>query len=295
VSFPTAAHGGDGARLARRLGVPVANVLDLSLSVNPVAPDITELAARHLDALTRYPDPAEATAAMAGALGVAAERVVLTNGGAEAIALLAAELDGGRVDEPDFSLYPRTGTGPRWRSNPHNPTGILAGPEVRADVWDEAFYPLATGTWTGGEGVVVGSLTKVFAAPGLRVGYVLAPDDELAARIRERQPEWSLNGLAATLVPELLVRADLVGWRDEIARLRANLAEVLRAHGYEPLPSDASWVLVPSATHLRDALACEGVLVRDCTSFGWPDRVRIAVPDAGGLSRLEQALFAARA
>ena len=69
------------------------------------------------------------------------DRLLLTNGGAEAIALVGAEL-GGRVEEPDFALYPRGG-GPLWRSNPHNPTGRLArGP---ADVWDEAFYPLATG------------------------------------------------------------------------------------------------------------------------------------------------------
>ena len=58
-------------------------------------------------------------------------RLLLTNGGAEAIALVAAELGPGWVDEPDFSLYRRhlpaiDPDGPRWRSNPHNPTGRLA-------------------------------------------------------------------------------------------------------------------------------------------------------------------------
>jgi hypothetical protein len=33
--------------------------------------------------------------------------------------------------------------------------------------------------------------------------------------------------------------------------------------------------------------------VRDCTSFGLPDHVRIAVPDAEGLERLDRALAAA--
>jgi histidinol-phosphate aminotransferase/threonine-phosphate decarboxylase len=32
------------------------------------------------------------------------------------------------------------------------------------------------------------------------------------------------------------------------------------------------------------------VVVRDCTSFGLVDSVRIAVPDAAGLARLEAAL-----
>ena len=145
--IPPGPHGGDGARLAAALGVDPAAVLDLSASLNPLAPDPGEVVGKHLDALRRYPDPSRATAALAEAMGVDPDRLLLTNGGAEAIALVAAEL-GGRVDEPDFALYPRTG-GPLWRSNPHNPSGRLA--QGHADVWDEAFYPLATGRWTSGD------------------------------------------------------------------------------------------------------------------------------------------------
>ena len=141
---------------------------------------------------------------------------MLTNGGAEAIALVAAEI-GGRVDEPEFGLHPRRG-GPRWRSNPHSPSGLLARPDERADVWDEAFFPLATGRWTRGDGaVVVGSLTKLLACPGLRLGYVLA-DPALVARCRARQPAWSVGGLAAAALPELLEAADLPGWCAGLAR-----------------------------------------------------------------------------
>ncbi len=292
---PPGPHGGDGARLAAALGVDPAAVLDLSASLNPLAPDVGEVVAKHVDAAGRYPDPIAATAAVAAALAVGRDQVLLTNGGAEAIALVAAEL-GGSVDEPDFSLYPRGG-GPRWRSDPHNPSGRLAGPDegVGVSVWDEAFYPLATGRWTSGRAtavVVVGSLTKVFACPGLRVGYVLAADPELIARVRARQPEWSVNGVAAAAVPDLLDRADLPAWASGIAALRAELVTVLRAAGLDPEPSDANYVLV-RAPGLRAALAPSGVLVRDCAGFGLPDHVRIAVPDADGLSRLQTALSTA--
>ena len=206
------AHGGDGARIAEALGIPVNDVLDLSLSLNPVAPDVRPLVASHLDALRRYPDPERACAALAGAMGVDQDRLVLTNGGAEAIALVAAEV-GGQVEEPEFSLHPRTG-GPRWRSNPHNPTGRLAPPTEAAGVWDEAFWPLATGTWTRGDADagawVVGSLTKLLACPGLRVGYVLTPSAHAARVVRDRQPTWSVNGLVA----------EAPGLRERLARHR---------------------------------------------------------------------------
>jgi threonine-phosphate decarboxylase len=290
IAPPPGEHGGDGARLAAALGVDAEDVLDLSASLNPCAPDARAVAARHLSSLRRYPDARDATAELAAAIGVGADRVVLTNGGAEAIALVAAELGSGHVEPPEFSLYERhlaPGEG-RWRSNPRNPTGELAAADETATVWDEAFYPLATGAWTRGDGIVVGSLTKLFACPGLRVGYVLAPTPSLAAAVRRRQPAWSVGSLACAVVPELLAAADLARWSKEIAALRGELVEVL--DGLDVRAADAPWVLVRGAGDLRERLARRGVLVRDCSTFGLPGTVRIAVPDEAGLGRLRSAL-----
>ncbi len=284
-------HGGDGARIARALGVEVSAVLDLSQSLNPVAPDPMPVLARHLDAIGRYPDPSAATAALAAAMGVDVERLLLTNGGAEAISLVAGEL-GGSVVEPEFALHPR-GTGPRWRSNPHNPTGRLARAEERAAVWDEAFYPMATGAWTrGDDAVVVGSLTKLLACPGLRVGYVLA-NPEFVERCRRAQPTWALNGLAGESLEDLLAPIDLAGVAAGIAALRAQLVDLLARFGLVAAPSEANWVLV-ERPGLREALLESLVVTRDCANFSMPGVVRIAVPDAAGLARLEVALEAAR-
>jgi histidinol-phosphate/aromatic aminotransferase/cobyric acid decarboxylase-like protein len=298
VDFAPAAHGGDGARLAGALGLAPDAVLDLSASLNPVAPDPAPVVARHLRALGRYPDPTAATMALAGAMGVDPDRLLLTNGGAEAIALLAAELGEGWVDDPDFALYRRhlpsvrRGAG-RWRSNPHSPSGMLAAPAEVAAVWDEAFWPLATGSWTRGDAdrgaVVLGSLTKLLACPGLRVGYVLAPTPDLTTRLARRQPHWSLNGLAAAALPDLLQPVDLPAWAGATTALRGRLAATLRAAGYEPAPSDANWLLV-AAPGLRDRLARRAIAVRDCANFGWPGTVRIAVPDDEGRERLRAAL-----
>jgi adenosylcobyric acid synthase len=297
---PAGPHGDDAQRVAAALGIAPGYVLDLAASLNPVAPDVRLLVAQALDSLGRYPDAAPATRALAEALGAEPDQVLLTNGGAEAIALVGAELGRGRIDEPDFSLYRRHLTevapdAPRWRSNPHNPTGRLATASERSAVWDEAFYPLATGTWTRGDAagsgsIIVGSLTKLFACPGLRMGYVLSADADLIARLGARQAQWSVGSLAAGVLPRLLGAADLGGWSKQVGELRADLTGLLASAGLTAETSDANFVLVRSAPLLRDRLAHEGVVVRDCTSFGLPGAVRIAVPSAGGLERLAGAL-----
>jgi histidinol-phosphate/aromatic aminotransferase/cobyric acid decarboxylase-like protein len=296
---PPREHGGDAATVAAALGLPPDALLDLSVSANPAAPDVVAIATRHVDALRRYPDVPAAERLLAEAVGVDPDRCVLTAGGSAAIALVAAERPRGSVVEPEFSLYRRHlaevhAGAPRWMSDPNNPTGRLARPDERAAVRDEAFYPLATGRWTRGDGdaVVVGSLTKLFACPGLRLGYAVTPDPDEAERLRRRRPEWGVDGLAAAALPDLLERADLAAWADQIAKLRAELVDLLTRQGFAVEPSDAPWVLARHAAGLRSRLAPLGVLVRDCTSFGLPDAARIAVPDAAGLDRLAPALTA---
>ena len=285
---PAGPHGGDGPRIARALGIDPQSILDLSQSPNPFAPDLEAVLAHHLDSLRRYPDPTHTAERLAEAIGVESQRLMLTNGGSEAIWLVAREI-GGRVwAEPEFGLHPRNPDGPVWRSDPHNPSGRLADPDEAADVWDEAFYPLATGQWTAARaGIVVGSLTKVFACPGLRLGYIIADDVE---RFVRHQPQWSVNSLAAAALPQMLDLSDLAAWSVAIATARKELAEVLRRFGFTVELAEAPWVLV-HAPGLRKRLAPHGVVVRDCSSFGMPEYVRIGVPDSDGLARLESAML----
>src|SRR3546814_7222336 len=101
----------------------------------------SDLPAAHLDAVGRYPDVTDATRALAEATGVDQDRLVLTNGGSEAITLVAGALGGSVAAEPEFSLHPRSadGSGPIWRSNPHSPTGALA---ARQDGHTDDLQPL---------------------------------------------------------------------------------------------------------------------------------------------------------
>lgn len=290
---PPGEHGGDAGAVAGSLGIERSDLIDLSMSMNPFAPDVEAVLSTRLRSIADYPDASPATVAVAEAIGVDHQRLVLTNGGAEAIALVAALQPTGRVVEPEFSLYRRhladvDDASPRWRSNPSNPLGKLTGPADDTDsggpaVWDEAFYPLATGEWTDRrlhDRAVwrIGSLTKLWSCPGLRIGYAIAPDDRGAHALRRRQPQWSVNGLALAAIPALLDATDLVEWSSSVRTLRLQFAAALRGLGFSVIDTDTNWVLVDDHPSLRGEMVSQGVLVRDCSSFGLAQVSRVALP-----------------
>ena len=202
-----------------------------------------------------------------------------------------------------------------WITNPHNPTGQLwhrdsLEPLLHSHglvVVDEAFLPLVP----GGEAhslvslvpkfenlVVIRSLTKLFAMAGLRLGYALATPARLL-RWRHWRDPWPVNGLAAQA--GLAVVADQA-WQQRVWRWLAREGPWLAQHLHRHCPSlhvhpgAANYRLLSanhSLTPLRESLAQQGILVRDCRSFvGLSDRwLRIAV----GRRRHNQRLVAAMA
>ncbi len=105
-------HGAHGELVSRRLGVPAGGLLDFSQNINPIGTprEALQAARRALfEESGRYPDLEYAglREALAAYLGVPAERVVPTNGGAEALFLAARAAGAGRalVLEPTFSEY----------------------------------------------------------------------------------------------------------------------------------------------------------------------------------------------
>jgi|GEM_PF-345614 len=359
VSVPLpGSHGGDGAVVARALGRH--DLLDLSLSMNPCASDVVALVRLFAHTLNDYPDPTAATERVAAALDVPRESVLLTNGGAEAIDLVAQFVaqsrTGAVVEEPEFSLYRRAlaarGVPVRslatarpgdmvFRSDPRNPTGeraLASRPQGTRLCVDTAFLPLVTGSWqspaltvacTSGESIqregagegdrprapkpdasgpvgpsmvqpvgkvdgrdwAVGSFTKVFGCPGLRIGYVAGDVDCL----RAFQPRWSVNALALAVLPSLLDLAseELPRWAGEITRLRERLLALLAGAGWCSLSGAlANYVCIETsdAVGLRAALAQEGVLVR-----AWPPWIRVAVRDESEQDRFIEALAKVRA
>src|SRR5690606_39725684 len=139
---------------AGALAAAPTEVPALSQPLPPSAPAPAPVVAAAAAAPRHYPDVTAGEKTLAEVAGFDTDRLVLTNGGSEAIALVATEAPTGSVAEPEFLLYRRHLTldhsGPRWRSNPNNPLGTLAAAGDAAGVWDEAYWPHSTGTCARG-------------------------------------------------------------------------------------------------------------------------------------------------
>lgn len=140
--------------------------------------------------------------------------------------------------------------------------------------------------------IVVRSLTKDFALAGLRVGYLVAAP-ELVERIEAQRPTWhtsapALGAIEAAAHSEAFVRRSQLALRTDRAFLQRELSRL----GVRVCPSTAPFVLadVTDAQRVRSALLEQGMVVRDCSSFGLPGYVRIAVRPIRDTQRLIAAL-----
>lgn len=195
--------------------------------------------------------------------------------------------------------------------NPNNPTGayltraaveaLIARLEGGTLILDVAYDAFVEDAWDADglvrEGlpvVVVHSMTKLHAAPGLRVGYVVAAPG-VTARLAAVQPSWPV-GAAALAAGLSMMSVDAIQRRalTEVTRVRTALTGTLTSAGLEVAPSSANFLVVRvgDAPAFRSRLLRRGFAVRDCTSFGLPEWVRVAMPVEAAARRLSTAFLA---
>lgn len=191
--------------------------------------------------------------------------------------------------------------------NPNNPTGTLLGstdldkivnalpPQGTLLVMDEAFMDFVTDkeelslvqqATEDPRLVVLGSLTKFFALPGLRLGYLVGTPP-LIKRLGSQLPPWNLNALAQTAgLLALQDREFIQSSRQYMEQARREFYRALQSlPGLHPLYPHANFIFcrlgpeLPNAPQLVQALGQRGLLIRDCSNYpGLDDRcIRLAV------------------
>jgi threonine-phosphate decarboxylase len=187
--------------------------------------------------------------------------------------------------------------------NPNNPTGrvvpknsVTRIAEVAAEeacylVVDEAFIDycpqesVSTLIKDNPYLIVLRSMTKFYAIPGIRIGYSLV-HPSLSDRFREQKEPWTINALAQAIGAEVL--HDKVFEERSLrvmVREKKFLENGFRSLGISFIPSVANYYLIelPDAGQVRKGLAEKGILVRDCSNFAGLDRtyIRVAVRSRG--------------
>ncbi len=121
---------------------------------------------------------------------------------------------------------------------------------------------------------VVQSLTKIFAIPGLRLGFATVGEN-LARRLNLSKDVWNVNFLAQKAGATALADEDFLrrtrAWLEVERSFFVERLKNLR--GVEVFPPTANFVLFrhARATELLDGLRRAGILLRSCANFAGLD------------------------
>lgn len=266
-----------------------------------------------LSTICCYPEPMPYSleSEIARRNSLTSRQVCVTNGATEAIYLIAQTFQGrtSAVWGPTFSEYADACRVHRhkvkpfysldalpedadlvWICNPNNPTGEVRNTENlkalvgfhpdKLFVFDQSYEYFTLKSLLGmkeavafSNVILLHSMTKQYAIPGLRVGYITASEG-LADDIRCHRMPWSVNSLAIEAAKYLLEEGETVSADvPQLLAERERLAKRLLATGMlEIWPTDTHYMLIKlrmgKAAALKDFLAVNhGILIRDASNF----------------------------
>ena len=175
--------------------------------------------------------------------------------------------------------------------SPNNPTGLLTGRELLLKVTEKAagsgvricvdecfldfvkeqeLYTMKEFLDTYPNLILLKSFTKLYAMPGLRLGYVLSADGKLLERMQKAGQPWAvsepaqLGGIAALKEPDFCSRTI-----ELVDRERDYLKQGLEALGMQVYDGRANYLCfwAPGEAELYEKLLSQGILIRRCANY----------------------------
>lgn len=198
------------------------------------------------------------------------------------------EENGFRLDEGILDRL-TDGIGLLFLANPNNPVGNLLEPELLdailrrcqkkgiVTVLDECFIEFTEGweersclkrTAEFPNLIVVRAFTKIFAIPGVRLGYLVCGNEKLTGRIGRQLPEWNLSVFAQRAGAAAARERRYVGRSAKLVKEeREFLTRALEREGIRVFPAKANYLLLQTEKPLAKELLKRGILIRDCGDY----------------------------
>ena len=336
-------HGGNRIELARRLGCPPQEIIDMSSNINPLGPPpgLIEYLRDNVDAVGRFPevDSKEISTHFADCCGIDPERVLAGNGTTQFIYALpqSMEMEKALIVGPTYADYADAcqlnkvettffvaeesqnfqpdleqikghldAVDSVFVCNPNNPTGSLIPSEDLEElgnaypdtmfIVDESYLSFVPGAEKESirrldldNLIVLISISKIFAIPGLRIGFVVSSVERIKQLRRFLQP-WSVNSLAQLASSYLMNQTGEVGPfivktnRMIIAERNRFTAMFEGSPDITLYPSTTNYFVARlhndlTADSVCSQLAAQKIMVRNCSNFkGLSDRhIRISL------------------
>ncbi|PIC64719.1 threonine-phosphate decarboxylase [Sporosarcina sp. P13] len=240
-------------------------------------------------------------------------RATLEASGAEVVSIQAKEEDDFRLPIAHIlEALPKVAA--LYLCTPNNPTGILpssdelltvvraAGESGTEVVMDEAFidfvdekqsfihqlerYPHV---------IVVRSMTKMYAIPSIRLGYIVA-HPEITSAVKRQASHWHVNGVAAEIGALCLKEQQYCQSAIHHAQTeRAKMVAFLRAYDCRVIDSVANYLIFApkqDAKVLYRYLLAQGIVLRHSENFRGMDGrwLRVGMKSAEQMNTLREAM-----
>lgn len=137
--------------------------------------------------------------------------------------------------------------------------GFVKKEENHSYVWNHASYPHL---------VVLRAFTKMFAMPGLRLGYAVSSNTDLMEKTRRMMPPWNVS-LPAQYAGVAAMREEnyIKETKNFIYNEREWMQDQLEKLGFAVISSKANFILFRGPLGLQEICMEKGILIRDAGSF----------------------------
>ncbi|RZN62904.1 histidinol-phosphate transaminase [Methanonatronarchaeum sp. AMET6-2] len=142
--------------------------------------------------------------------------------------------------------------------------------------------------------IVMRTYTKAYNIPGIRVGYGLSTQKHIQNLMKTKIP-WNLGDIPQRVIESLHTteaKEFMEKSRRKLIRNKKTMLKEIEGLGLKTTRSKANFITIDvgDAASKREKLLDEGLIVRDCSSFGLPRHIRVAVREKKENEKLIQAL-----